>query len=102
MDATQAKAHALEWVRLLDHAAMVPQCAYAVVAHNAPTNIWDGMGNSKMAIEEIEAQNDCTTLEISISNISWLNSDNAQQGTGCGPLMINFKSKDQRCCQCCH
>src|SRR6266481_6348403 len=95
VDATQAKAHASDWVTLLDPTARVPQRTYAGVAHNAPTDIWDGKGDSKMVIEDIEAQNSNTAaLVYSIAGISWLNSDTVRQSTGCGLLMINFKSKE--------
>ena len=46
------------------------------------------------AIHDIQqGNNDVGALDFDITNLSWLNSTDAWEKSGCGPLMISFKTK---------
>ena len=53
-DAVRARVHAVDWVKLINSGAMVPQRTYAIVAHNAPAAVWRNLVMLHEAMTEIE------------------------------------------------
>ncbi|KIJ25793.1 hypothetical protein M422DRAFT_273202 [Sphaerobolus stellatus SS14] len=74
---------------MLDGAASTPQCIFSVVAE-----VWDGSTDTECeAIEVIESDNKDFALENTMTNLSWLNSNEARERMKHGPLMLGFESK---------
>jgi hypothetical protein len=93
-DALRAREHAQRWVKGIDPAATYPERAYAVVAHNAPIDIWPEDGDIHDAIQALEEYNPSLPNNHSrIANISWLNSNEARERMRSGPLLVSYKNK---------
>ena len=93
-DVIRACIHANNWVKLIDASTTTPQCTFAVVSHNAPEAICTDPSQMVDAIHNIEqANNDVGALNLDVANLSWLNSMDAWDKSGHGPLMISFKTK---------
>jgi hypothetical protein len=88
-----ARKRADEWVTLIDPDAHVPQRLYAVVAHNAPANTWDGKEDTLQdAIDGIEAFNsDAMAINFTIAKIAWLNSAEAREKPNVVPCLSASK-----------
>ena len=95
-DTDSARWSAEEWVPLVKLNAITLQHHYAVVAHNVPAEIWDGVAETmEDAIEIIEVNNnDVMVIDFSIKKLTWLNSHNARGTMGHGPLMVSFTNWD--------
>ena len=93
-DANKARAQADQWIKNIDPAATTPQRSYAVVAHNAPTDIWIDAEELKDAIDNIEEYNlDNEPDGCQIANLAWLNNTDIQNTSKPGPLMISYQTK---------
>ena len=93
-DATRAHVHADDWVKLINECAITPHSTFAVVTNNASAAIWMDQTQVGAAIHEIkQANGNVSTLDLDITNLSWLNSKEAHVKSGRGPLMISFKTK---------
>jgi hypothetical protein len=94
-DVDKARLHS-EWVTRVDPRLHIPQRLYPVVAHNAPTDAWNGEQSALHdATKAIETENSSSTTayEYSITSLTWLNGVEARKESKRGPLLINFKSK---------
>lgn len=90
-DANKARAQADQWIKNIDPAATTPQRSYAVVAHNAPTDIWIDAEELKDAIDNIEEYNlDNEPDGCQIANLAWLNNTDIQNKSKPVPLMISY------------
>jgi hypothetical protein len=93
-DANKARVQADKWVKIIDPAATTPQRSYAVVAHNASTELWTDTEDLKDAIDNLEAYNmDNTPDGRQIANLAWLNSAENRKKIKRGPLMISYRTK---------
>jgi hypothetical protein len=95
-EADTARRSASEWAILIDPNATVPQRQYAVVAHNIPTDLWNGDNEThEHAIRLIENFNtDAMAIDYTIIKLNWLNSLEARDRTKRGPLMISFNNRE--------
>ena len=72
----------------------MPQGTYVIVAHNAPTAVWNNpVMLCEAMIETEKANSDVIPLDFAITNMVWLNSPATCEKMGRGPLMISLKVK---------
>jgi len=87
--------HVDSWGKLIDPRATARHHTYAIVADNTLASIWNDLAMLREAITEIETANsEVTPIDFTISNMVWLNSQEAHDKTRRGPLMISLKSKN--------
>jgi len=90
-----ARAHIEGWVKLIEPRATALHRTYAVVVHNVPSQIWSNPMVLQEAMTKIETSNtDVAPIDFTLANMVWVNSQDACNKTGRGPLMLSFKSKN--------
>jgi len=74
--------HVDSWGKLIDPRATARHHTYAIVADNTLASIWNDLAMLREAITEIETANsEVTPIDFTISNMVWLNSQEAHDKT---------------------